>query len=340
MDPNRALKEFAEGVFRPVYAVYGADRFRARGFVEALTAKLLPEDEREFGVARFDTAESPVEEAVLEAEEVPFFASRKLVIVRDASVLAAGGKEGGKISHNTDLLSAYLKMPSDASILVFLVHADKLDERRKVVKQLKDMDALVAFQELDAPELARWAVRRAADQGRTLEEGAARLLVERTGSSMQRLAQETDKVCLYAGEGGTVKRMDVEALTVSSTEEDIFVMIDAMSSRNLGKAVSLYRELLLRREEPIKIAALLARQFRIMLQIKELESHSYSQQQMASQLGLHPYAVKLAAEKARSWRPAQLGRQLDRLAELDYRMKTGQTDKVLGLELFLLSLGA
>jgi DNA polymerase-3 subunit delta len=84
----------------------------------------------------------------------------------------------------------------------------------------------------------------------------------------------------------------------------------------------------------------MARQFRIMLQIKELEQHHYSQQQMASQLSLHPYAVKLAAEKGRKWQADQLGKQLDRLAELDYRMKTGRMDKVLGLELFLLSLGA
>ena len=85
---------------------------------------------------------------------------------------------------------------------------------------------------------------------------------------------------------------------------------------------------------------LLARQFRIMLQIKELEQHHYSPQQMAGQLGLHPYAVKLAAEKAKRFSVTLLGGHLNRLAELDYKMKTGQVDKTLGLELFLLSIAA
>ena len=122
--------------------------------------------------------------------------------------------------------------------------------------------------------------------------------------------------------------------------EDVFALIDAMASGRIDRAVALYRHLLVRKEEPVKIAALIARQFRMMLQIKELESRSYSQQQMASQLGLHPYAVRLAAEKARRWPAEKLAARLSEIAELDYRMKTGQVDKTLGLELYLLATGA
>lgn len=50
--------------------------------------------------------------------------------------------------------------------------------------------------------------------------------------------------------------------------------------------------------------------------------------------------MKLAAEKARGWTTERLCGRLEQAAELDYRMKTGQIDKELGLELFLLSLGA
>ena len=77
-----------------------------------------------------------------------------------------------------------------------------------------------------------------------------------------------------------------------------------------------------------------------MLQVKDLARQSYSQQQIASQLSLHPYAVKIAGEQARKFEATALRGILSELAELDYRMKSGRVDKVLGLEIFLLKLGA
>lgn len=342
MEMKDAKKEWKAGQFRPVYVLYGKDRYRMKQFVAELTDKLLPAEEQELGVVKFDMAETPVGEAIAEAETLPFFASRKLVIIRDQSVLAAasGGREGGKIEHQTDQLLAYLQEPCESSVIVFLVYAEKLDERRKAVKLIKERHALLAFQELTENELLLWTIKRAEEQGRTLRREAAEMLLSRTGTSMQQLAHEVDKLCLHAGQGGTIGELTVDKLIATTVEEDVFALIDAMASLQVERALKLYGELLLRREEPIKITALIARQLRMMLQVKELEQHRYSPQQMAAQIGLHPYAVKLAAEKARKFSVAALGGHLDRIADLDYRMKTGQIDKTLGLELFLLSLAA
>lgn len=339
MDPKEALKEIKGGRFRPVYVLYGKDRYRIQHFIDTLTDKLFSADERELGIVKFDTAETPIDEAVLEAETLPFFVPRKLVLIRDASLFAAGGKEGGKIEHKPEKLLQYIENPAETSVIVVSVHAEKLDERRKLVKTLKDRHSLIAFQELDAAQLKQWMVKRAAEQYRTLELDAADLLLMRTGANMQQLAQEVDKLCLHAGEGGVIGKEEAAMLTAATVEEDVFALVEAIAELRIDRALRMYRELLVRREEPIKIAALIARQLRIMLQIKELEQQQYSPQQMAGQLGLHPYAVKLSAEKARKFQSARLGQLLASLADLDYRMKTGAIDKSLGLELYLLSLG-
>ncbi|MCA0754624.1 DNA polymerase III subunit delta [Paenibacillus sp. N4] len=339
MDAKEAIKEVRGGRFRPVYVLYGKDRFRLQQFIEAVTEKLFTAEERELGIVKFDTSETSLDEAVLEAETLPFFVARKLIIVRDATVFAAAGKEGGKIEHHPDKLIRYLDNPSDTSVMIVAVHAEKLDERRKLVKTLKERNSLIPFPELDAAQLKQWMIKRAAEQKRTLAADAADLLLLRAGANMQQLAQEVDKLCLHAGEGGTIDAEQASILTAATVEEDVFALVDAIAELRIDRAVRLYRELLVRKEEPIKIAALIARQLRIMLQIKELEQHQYSPQQMAGQLGLHPYAVKLAAEKCRKFQTARLGSLLSSLAELDYKMKTGAVDKTLGLELYLLSLG-
>lgn len=339
MNPSTAAKEMSAGTFRPVYAIYGRDRYRMQEFVAYTADKLLPEDERELGIFKFDTSETPVEAAVEEADAMPFFVSRKLVIVRDETVLAAGGKDG-RLQHDIERLMEYLRRPCETSVLLFVVHSDKLDERRKTVKLLKEQDAVIAFPELEGRELVRWIMRRAASQGRTIDETAAERLIRRAGTNLQTLASETDKLCLYAGPGGTVRSEDIDALTAPALEEDVFALIDALAEGGSGRAVRLFRQLLERKEEPIRIAALIARQFRIMLQAKELAGRSWPPQQIAGHLGLHPYAVRIALDKARSWTEERLAERLDAIAELDYRMKTGQIDKVLGLELYLLQAGA
>jgi len=339
MNPGAAAKEMNAGSFRPVYAVFGRDRYRMQEFVAFAADKLLGEDGKELGLFKFDTSETPVEAAVEEADSMPFFVSRKLVVVRDETVLAAGSKEG-RLQHDVERLLAYLRKPCETSVLLFVVHSDKLDERRKAVKLLKEMDAVIEFAELDGRDLVRWVVRRAASQGRAIGEETAEALIRRAGANLQTLASETDKLCLYAGPGGTVRTEHVEALTAPVLEEDVFALVDALMEGDTGRAVSLYRQLLERKEEPIRIAALIASQFRIMLQVKELAARSWPNQQIAAQLGLHPYRVRLAAEKARSWSEERLAERLREIAELDYRMKTGQIDKELGLELYLLKSGA
>ncbi|MHA6483698.1 DNA polymerase III subunit delta [Paenibacillus sp. strain BS8-2] len=339
MDIREAFKEIKGGKYRSIYVLFGKDRYRMTQFIEALTNQMFSQDQREMGIVKFDTAESPLDEAVLEAETPPFFLEQKLVLVRDVTVMAAGGKENAKIEHRPEALIRYLDNPFPSTVIVFVVHADKLDERRKIVKTLKERGSLVPFPEMEPAELKQWMVKRAAEQKRTMTTDAADLLISRVGTGTGPLAQEIDKLCLHAGEGGVIDAEQAAMLTSATVEEDVFALVDAIAELRIDRALGMYHSLLVRREEPIKIAALIARQLRIMLQIKELEHHHYSPQQMAGHLGLHPYAVKLAAEKSKKFTTVRLGQLLSAIAELDYGMKRGLIDKSLGLELYLLSLG-
>ena len=64
-----------------------------RQFLETLRSMLLPEDERELGTVKFDTSETAIEEAMAEADTLPFFASRKLVTIRDQSVISSRSRK-------------------------------------------------------------------------------------------------------------------------------------------------------------------------------------------------------------------------------------------------------
>ncbi|WP_138493296.1 DNA polymerase III subunit delta [Paenibacillus pinistramenti] len=339
MDARTAVKEITQGKISPLYLCYGTEKYQIREFVDKITSRLVEPEQRDMAVVQMDLAETPVELVVEEAETLPFLVERKLVIVQAASMFTAA-KEGGKIEHQVDRLLAYLADPAEYSVVVFIAHGEKLDERKKTVKAIKSSGQVIPFMPLGASELVQWVIREAGKRKCSMGQQAAEALISSAGVQMSTLSAEVNKLCLFAGEGGEITADAVAKLVARTTEQNIFGMVEDIANLKLDRALNTFYELLKQKEEPIKIAALIARQFRIMLQIKELGGQSYSQQQIASQLGLHPYAVKIAGEQARKFSRDQLAQSLSRLAELDFKMKSGGIDKVLGIEMFLLSLGA
>lgn len=87
----------------------------------------------------------------------------------------------------------------------------------------------------------------------------------------------------------------VEQLVAKTLEQSIFDLIEWSMGGNITAAIELYKEMVQRKEEPLMILAMLVRQLRIYLHVKELKQRSYSEKQMAGMLKLHPYVVKLAA---------------------------------------------
>ncbi|NHN30966.1 DNA polymerase III subunit delta [Paenibacillus agricola] len=337
MDFKTALRHIQKKTFAPVYVCYGTESYLIQEFIQKLTASLIDPQDAAFAVSKYDLAETPLDTIIEEAEELPFIGPRKLIIATNALFLT-GAKETTKVEHKPERLLEYFKAPVDFSVIVLTVNAEKLDERKKLVKSLKEKDCIVACTTLSAGELSSWVQGEADKLGVHFAPGAMDQFIMYTGTNLQNLSSELDKCAMYIGRGGKITIEVLEQLVTRSIEQNIFIMIEHIVQLKLDKAFTILADLFRRKEEPIKIMALIARQFRIMYQVKDMQQQGYSQQQIATQLSLHPYAVKIAAGQCNRFEAAQLASILGQLADLDYQMKSGKIDKSLGLEMFLLRL--
>ena len=127
-------------------------------------------------------------------------------------------------------------------------------------------------------------------------------------------------------------------LVARSLEQNIFELINKIVNRKRTESLQIFYDLLKQNEEPIKIMALISNQFRLILQTKYFAEQGYGQKQIASNLKVHPFRVKLAMDQARLFSEEELRLIIEQLAVMDYEMKTGKKDKQLLLELFLLQL--
>lgn len=337
MMPN-VIKEISGGKVSPVYLFYGTEKFLLREAVNRLEEAVVPQEARDFNLSVLDLRETPLEQVLMDAETFPVLADRRLVIGKNALFLTASRQTGGP-EHNVDALVAYLEQPPDYTVLVLVVPEGKLDERKNIVKKLKKQAVMIPCEPLQGMDLVKWLQARAKEFGVSLPPKSAEKMVEYIGNDLQTLHQELEKMSTYTGQGGTIVEQTVELLGSRSLEQDIFTLVNRVVEVKLEEAYRVLHDLLRGGEEPIKILSLLARQFRLMLLAKTLKARGYGQQQIASALKVHPYAAKLAEQQGSRFSEKQLRGILSLLAEEDYRMKSGQVDKVLSLELFLSRLG-
>ncbi len=337
LDYRAAAKQIADGNHKPVYVCLGIERYLIDQFIQYIVNKFILEENKDFAVSQYDLREIPIQACIEDAETLPFMAEKKIVIGNHASLLTAA-REKQKAEHDLNRLADYLEEPSPFTIMILAVEADKLDERKKVVKLLKKQEAVVSFPEMDANTLRSWVLKQARKLNCEMDEAAADALIMNAGTNLQHLVQELEKLSLYAGEERMITSGMIEQLTARTVEQNIFLLVDEIVKQNVSRALSIFRELLSRREEPIKILMLIARQFRIIMQVKELSSMGYTNRQIAGQIGQHPYAVKVASDQAKNYSIKQLQWMIDKLAETDYQMKTGRIDKILAIELAVLEL--
>ena len=318
----------------PFYLFYGSETFLIEQEINNIIEKLIPKEERDLNTNSYDLSGTPLAEVIEEAETLPFFSSKKVIIAKNAFFFSAQ-RPPKSIEQDTDSLKRLLDNPVDFSYLIFWAPVEKVDERKKIVKMIKKQGNVKSFSSLTGSHLVEWVKNTVLEDKANITDDAAGLLIHTIGQNLQLISQEIKKMAIYVGENGLIDKTVVRDLSSRTLEQNIFLLIEMVANLEFERAFRTLYDLLKNKEEPIKIVTLFARQFRIMLYAKELNRIGYSGKQIASHLGVHPYAVKLALRQSSRFTEVQLRNILKKTAELDYEMKTGAKDKKLSLEMFI-----
>ena len=263
-----------------------------------------------------------------DAETFSMFQDRKLIIAENANVFTSGVNKDGELIQN------YLMNLNPSTILVFVVRTEKIDGRKKITTLIKSKGKVIELNN----EVSVDAIIKDELKDYNIDYNDIILLKERVSNNPFIMKNEIEKIKLFKGENRDISSLDIINLTNKSIDTDIFKFIDNIIKKNREEAISMYHNMLIMKEEPLKIIVMLADQFRIMYQAKELMMKGYTEKSITDILKIHPYRVKLAIQNGRSYGSRVLLKYINDLAELDIGIKTGTLNKDLALELFLLKL--
>jgi DNA polymerase-3 subunit delta len=279
--------------------------------------------------------ETKLDEAIQEANSLPFFGDKRLVIIENA-VFLTSAKKTNKIEHNLDLLVAYLDSPLESTVLVILAPYEKLDERKKIVKKIKEKAKIVDVSPLDERALRNFLKNYLANENFAIETDAFEELIKRCDLNLALIMNEIEKLILYKTSSKEIDKKDVEILVSRSLENNIFDLTSYIMQKRFENALILFRDLITQGEEVIRINATIINQIRLFIQVKILLQDNLDQKAIANILKVHPYRVKLAIESVRKISLLDLKNLYQKLIDNDYKFKTGQGDKNLNFEFFIL----
>lgn len=319
-----------------IHLIFGTEPF----LIEERMASIIKEALGKNGddAIAFDSKEVPLQESIQEAQMTSLFGDdNKVVIVKDAFFLTTE-KAKSKVEHNLDALLHYMENPNETTTLILVCPYEKLDGRKKVTKLLNKQATVYEAKPLSMGMVGNWIRKRVKDQKISIDNNAVDLLGQLVGSNLVGLVSEIKKLSLYVGQGGTIKEEHVRQMVSRSLEQDVFLLIDRAVNKRLDEAFEIMTDLLKQNEDPIKMVILFARQFRIIYQVGALLKKGMRQNEIAKELGLHPYPVQLAADQIHNFSTEELLDIMNTLTDLDWKMKTGRVEKKLALEMFLASL--
>ncbi len=313
-----------------IYLIYGKETL----LLEKKCTEILKKEQiDEYSISKYDLENDSLNTILEDATTISMFSSKKAIIVTNSYIFTATTKKS-LIEQNTDLLLDYLEHRNPDTILIFIIPSEKLDERKKITKQCRKIATIT---EINTVKNIGQIVKEMFGEYQ-IDQATTQLFIDRVGDNLRILEQECEKIKTYKNEEKKITKEDILNLTAKNIDIDIFKLIENIILKKKQQALESYQEMLKRNEEPIKIIIMLANQFRIMYQAKELNKKGYTANDIASTLEIHPYRLKLALEKSYNFSSSILLNYLEKLADLDSNIKSGLVDKNLALELFILEI--
>ncbi len=275
--------------------------------------------ERALGREVLEGDAASIETVVRSALTLPFMTSRRLVVVRRAQALAARGAE---------TLTAYARDPNPTTCVLLLADEGLTASRERrsdhwLVGALP-ASALVALPLRKGRALEDWLKQRAAAEGLTVSDEAARLLVQWVGDDGARLLGEARKAALLGGpEHRAVGAEEVTAVVGEHRIGEVFELTRAVERRDVGQALRTL-DRLLATEEPVFLLTLLTRNVRVALTVRDLAAAGQTAEQIARAVRpVPPPVIQGIMARVGGAAGAALPRQLARCCEVDWRCKSG-----------------
>lgn len=337
--------------------LYGENSYSSRQKLNGIKQKYIDVSLGDTNLSVIDLAEKDWNFARIEQtiQAMPFLAKSRLVIIK--KLLSNGGK---KIQEK--VLEYLPKVPSSTNLIFY--EDEKFDKRNALYKKLSKKGGTIKSQEfkpMSDYELRNWVKSEVEKREGKIENQAIDKLILYVGNDLWRMGNEIEKLTLFCHSGRvsierveeSIKRdsstslrsaqndiiaKNVELLVRPKITANVFDLVDALGNKNLKRAQEEKRKLLSSGEHELYVLTMIVYQFRNLLIIKDLVDKKMSSFEIKTETKMHQFVISKTTNQSRNFTMPELKKIYQKLLDYDTKIKSGQIDAGLALDLLIVEL--
>ncbi len=315
-------EEIREGNLKQVYLLCGEEAYLRRQYRDRVKKALLGDGDL-MNLNCFEGKGIVPGEVIDLAQTMPFLAERRVLVIENSGFFKRGG----------EALAEYLADPATSAYFLFV--ETEIDKRSRLYKAAAARGRVIECKTPDEGVLKRWVVELLAKENKRITQRDLDLFLEKTGTDMENIRGEVEKLVCYCLDREAVSAQDIEAVCVRQIGSRIFDMVEAVADKKQRRAMELYYDLLTLKEPPMRILFLIARQFNLLLQVKELKNKGYDTRSIGEKVGLKGFIAGKYVSQAAKFKEAELRQALTDCVETEEAVKTGRMNDVMSVELLI-----
>lgn len=307
---DNIIKDIKNKKIAPIYFLMGEEAFFIDQISKVIEDEVLTDDEKGFNQNILYGNDVDLSAIVGMAKQFPMGAERQVIIVKEAQHL----------SRSIDQLESYAEQPQPSTVLVFNFKGRTLDKRKKLYKVLQKNAVLFEAKKLYENQIPDWIETTARSMNLTIEPKAKFMITEFLGSDLGRVYSELQKLKIV------VKNEQITADVVEknigiSKDYNNFELRNAIETKNAAKAFQIVKYFSQNpKDNPLVVTlSILFQTFSNIIVYHTLTDKS--QNNVAKELGIHPFFVKDAATAANNYPLKKATRIISMLREADTKSK-------------------
>ncbi|MDE7331990.1 MAG: DNA polymerase III subunit delta [Lachnospiraceae bacterium] len=319
---QRLIQDIRSGQFNHIYLLYGEEGYLRRQYRDKLKEAIIGDDNMNYHY--YEGKDVSIGEVIDQAETMPFFAEKRLIVMENSGLLKSGG----------EMLAEYLAGPAQTVFFVFV--ETEVDKRSRLYKTISSKGCAVEFAVQDEATLKRWILGMVKKEKKQISGRALDFFLEKTGTDMENIRRESEKLFCYCLDREVITEADIEEVCTKRIGNHIFDMVSAIADKKQKRALELYYELLAQKEPPMRILFLIARQFNLLLQVKELKGKGYQNKAIGGKVGLPGFVAGKYVTQSSRFGTKDLREALEACVAAEEAIKTGRMNDSISVEMLII----